>query len=92
MKKININEVSKVADAKIIDVREVVEYQQGSIPGAVNIPLTGLVFNAKKFLNKDEQYYILCQGGGRSMQACLVLSAKGYDVTNLEGGYAAYQK
>ncbi len=90
MKSMHINEVKKIKDAKIIDVREPHEYANGTVKGAKNIPMTGLMMNPNEFLEKDEPYYIMCQSGGRSHQVCDVLEGHGYDVTNLEGGYNDY--
>ena len=90
MENLNIEEVVKIKSANIIDVRETAEFEGGSIPNAINIPMTGLMMNDTQFLKKDEKYYIMCQAGGRSMQVCQVLELKGYDIVNLIGGYGAY--
>ncbi len=92
MKSIDINEVLNIEGANIIDVREVFEYSNGSLPGAKNIPMTGLILNAQNFLKKEEKYYIMCQAGARSLQVCDSLISHGYDVVNLSGGYSAYRK
>ena len=39
-----------------------------------------------KELTSDQEYYIICQGGGRSASACQFLKAQGLAVTNVEGG------
>ncbi len=91
MESININDVKDVKGAKIIDVRETYEFEGGTIKGAINIPMTGLMMNADNFLDKKEKYYIMCQGGGRSMQVCSVLESQGYYVVNLTGGYSSYK-
>ncbi len=92
MKNMNINEVLEVKGANIIDVREPQEYAMGSLPGAKNIPMMGLMMNAGEFLDKNEKYYIMCQAGGRSMQVCTNLQSQGYDVVNLTGGYSAFEE
>lgn len=92
MKSININEIKKMGDINLIDVRETFEYENGSVKGAKNIPMTGLVMNSNNFLNKDEKYYIMCQAGSRSLQVCHELENQGYDVVNLEGGYGMYEE
>jgi len=38
----------------------------------------------------DREILVHCKMGGRSATACKVLAAAGYDVTNLEGGIAAW--
>ena len=46
--------------------------------------------NSEKYLNKDKEYYIVCQSGGRSTTACNKLINKGYDVVNVAGGVGTY--
>lgn len=72
-------------ELNLIDVREVHEYQAGHAPGARNIPLSTLEQGYKE-LTSDQEYYIICQGGGRSASACQFLNAQGLAVTNVEGG------
>ncbi len=91
MESININDIKDINGAKIIDVRETYEFEGGTVEGAINIPMTGLMLNADNFLDKNEKYYIMCQAGGRSMQVCSVLESQGYDVVNLDGGYSSYK-
>lgn len=91
VKNITMEEVLKLDGINIIDVREVEEFKGGSIPGAKNIPMTGLIMNPNTFLDKEQTYYILCQVGGRSMQTCISLEDKGYKVINIEGGYLSYK-
>ena len=69
----------------LIDVREAHEFQVGHAPGATNIPLSTLEQGYKE-LKSDQEYYIICQGGGRSATACQFLRAQGLAVTNVEGG------
>ena len=41
-------------------------------------------------LKKEDEYYVHCAGGYRSVIACSILKAKGYyNVINIEGGYTA---
>ena len=69
----------------IIDVREIHEYAAGHIPSAENFPLSTLGADFSK-LDKDQNYYVICQAGGRSAKAYDFLDAKGFDVINIEGG------
>ena len=73
-------------NVNVIDVREVLEYKIGGhIPGAKNLPLSKIQKRHTE-LSKDENYYIVCQSGGRSAQATEFLSQSGYNVTNVQGG------
>lgn len=75
----------------IIDVRTPMEYNLGTIEGAVNIPVDELR-NRLDEIPKDKDLYILCQVGLRGYVACRILMQKGYkSVKNLSGGYKTYQ-
>lgn len=76
-------------DFHLVDVREVDEYAAGHVPGAVNLPLSELASRYTE-LDVGTAYHIICQMGGRSAQACAFLDSKGYDVTNISGGIAAW--
>ncbi|MGB7962351.1 MAG: rhodanese-like domain-containing protein, partial [Propionicimonas sp.] len=52
----------------LVDVREVHEYRAGHVPGAVNIPLSLLPLRVSE-LPASKPLYVICQSGGRSMQA-----------------------
>ena len=69
----------------LVDVREVVEYRAGHVPGAVNIPL-GLIPVRLHELPADVELHILCQSGNRSMQACMWLANQGRRSVNVHGG------
>ena len=73
----------------IIDVREIDEYEAGHVPNAKNLPLSTL---GETFvtLEKEQEYYIICQSGGRSARAAEFLSQQGYDVTNVMGGTSSW--
>ena len=73
----------------LIDVREPDEYQSGHVPGAVSIPLGVVPLRAHE-LPRNSPVYLICQGGGRSMQAAEVLDKAGYDVHSVAGGTNAW--
>jgi E3 ubiquitin-protein ligase RNF13 len=91
----------QAAGATYLDVRSVPEFQQGHPDGAFNIPLLHLdpqtrqmrpnpefVSVVKANFAADAKLVIGCQMGGRSQQACEVLSSAGFqDVANVLGGY-----
>ena len=68
--------------AFLVDVRGPGEFAQGSVLGAVNIPLDTLASQMFKF--KDKQNIIVfCRSGNRSAQARLILQQNGIkDVLN----------
>jgi sulfur-carrier protein adenylyltransferase/sulfurtransferase len=80
-------------DLTIIDVREPQEFQNGSIPGSVNIPRGLLELDIDTVLSNPEQPVLLyCGGGSRSALAGHTLKIMGYNnVHSLIGGYRAWQ-
>lgn len=75
---------------QIIDVREPIEYEMGTIERAKNIPL-GTLRNRLADLDKDEPVAIFCQVGQRGYNAARILQNNGFDVVNLDGGYKHYK-
>jgi len=76
-------------NAQIIDVRSAEEFEEKHWPGALQIN----VENPQKFmdhidkLDKDKNYYLYCNSGKRSNQACLVMEYNGFkNLFNLEDG------
>lgn len=74
---------------RLIDVREPDEYAQGHVPGAVHVPL-GTVPEHLDAFRGDGTTYVICKGGGRSMQACEFVAQHGIDAVNVAGGTMAW--
>ncbi len=75
--------------AQLVDVREAHEWEQGSLPGAIHIPLGDLADRVGD-LDRSRPVALLCRSGGRSGRAAEILVASGFDdVTNLTGGLMA---
>jgi rhodanese-related sulfurtransferase len=76
-------------NAVILDVRTQDEFNEGLIPGAINIDIyqgQGFI-NAVEELDKSKNYYVYCRSGGRSGQACSIMSQLGFEnAYNLLGG------
>ncbi len=64
--------------ALVIDVRQPNEYEEGHIPGAVNIPLRELGANVDK-IPTDRQVFVYCKSGYRAGLAVSSLRMMGYD-------------
>ncbi len=73
----------------LLDVRTKFEYANGTIQGAVNIPLDSLRDRLGE-LDKAKRIYVFCQVGLRGYIACRILSQNGFDCLNLSGGYRLY--
>jgi rhodanese-related sulfurtransferase len=68
----------EASGALVIDVRETGEYEEGHVPGAVNIPLRTLAANVDK-IPTDTQVYVYCKSGFRAAQGLASLGMLGYD-------------
>ena len=73
-------------DYLLVDVREVVEFVDGRLPGSINMPLSEFQFRMSE-LPDDRPLIIVCARGNRSAMAGDFLVANGYDeVYNLVDG------
>jgi rhodanese-related sulfurtransferase len=68
----------EASGALVIDVRTTGEYEEGHVPGAVNIPLRILGANLDK-IPTNRQVYVYCKSGFRAGQALSSLGMLGYD-------------
>ncbi|WP_109833164.1 MBL fold metallo-hydrolase [Reichenbachiella versicolor] len=62
----------------VLDVRKPGEYQSEHVQGAITLPLDYINENMHE-LNRDEQYYVHCAGGYRSVIASSILKSRGFD-------------
>jgi phage shock protein E len=69
--------------AFLVDVREKMEFAEGSVKGAVNIPLGTITSQIEKFKNKNN-IIVFCRSGMRSGKAKSILEANG--ITNVYNG------
>ncbi len=75
---------------KVLDVREPDEYQIARIAGVPLFPLSAL---AQQFtdLDPNQQYYLHCKGGVRSLKAVKFLKEQGFKyVKSVKGGISAW--
>ena len=70
----------------LLDVRTQSEFEAGSIPNAINIPLDSIRERINE-LDKNQQIYIYCLGGQRGYLAQQILEQNGFNTLNLSGGY-----
>ena len=87
VKKIEIEQLKKLYNPSILDVRESYEYDNGNIPGSINIPLDDLLDDYDKHLKMNQKYYIYCETNLRSSRVCEQLTDLGYNVYQIDGGY-----
>lgn len=73
-------------DHFLLDVREIIEYVEGRIPGAVNIPMSELELRVNE-VPKDQPVVVVCAHGQRSIMCAEYLAELGYkDLYNLADG------
>jgi DMSO/TMAO reductase YedYZ molybdopterin-dependent catalytic subunit/rhodanese-related sulfurtransferase/glyoxylase-like metal-dependent hydrolase (beta-lactamase superfamily II) len=78
-------------DLQLVDVRAAAETANGTLPGAVEIPLA-VFADSLDALDRGRPVVVYCAGGYRSQVAASVLSAAGFrDVSDLLGGAAAWE-
>lgn len=84
---ITTEEVKEILDNKnenyvLIDVREDYEFNEGHIPGAVNIPLGNI---DSITYSTSRTIIVYCRSGNRSNQAAIKLKNMGYNVKDMGG-------
>ncbi len=71
---------------RLLDVRDDWEYARGHVPGAEHLPLHHLQRRAPE-LERDARYAVICESGGRSLDATDHLLRIGFaDVVSVRGG------
>ncbi|HQE33622.1 MAG TPA: rhodanese-like domain-containing protein [Flavobacterium alvei] len=89
-----IVEEAKEENEKVIifDVRKDYEYEKEHIEDVSSTPLDNINDHLAEF-PKEEEFYLHCAGGYRSMIAASILKARGYhNLINVAGGYSAIKK
>ena len=77
-------------ELQILDVREPFEVEAGRIEGAVHIPLNDLMAGNTEGLDPSRPVVAYCKTANRSEVARLMLRAKGFDASTMEGGSEAW--
>ena len=79
--------------ALLVDVRTPAEFADGSVSGAVNVPLSDLPDAMTNHCRDKSRVLLLhCQSGGRSGMAAMKLRAAGYTRVFNVGSLGAAQK
>ena len=76
----------------VVDVREPVQYAEGHVAGAQNLPLAELDLTAIANFEENQNIYIHCGGGQKSMLAASLVKREGiHNIRVVEGGFKAIQ-
>lgn len=78
------------AGAQVIDVRSPGEFDAGSIPGALNVPVDEL--RARQGELPKAPLVVHCAVGQRGNTAARILAQLGFTVHNLDGGFLTWQR
>ena len=90
----SFNKAIEAENINLIDVRTKEEFDEGSIPNAMNIDFKKDDFMSQfESFNKQEEIYLFCRSGGRSASAAKKLKDAGFvKIYDLEGGYLEWSK
>ena len=86
----DVEAISADGNAILLDVQTAGEFAEAHLKGAVNIPVDELRSRMGE-LDKTKKIYVNCYSGLRSYIACRMLSAEGFDCSNLSGGIRFYK-
>jgi rhodanese-related sulfurtransferase len=97
VKQIDIEQFDKLRREKnnvVLDVRTAREFDQGHVPGAVNIDISDPQFKKKvEALDKSKTYLVHCAKGVRSARATKMMSPLGFgEVLDYHGGFDEWNK
>ena len=72
----------------LLDVRTPEEFDEGHIPGAINIPVQVLAARcAELSARRGESWIVCCRSGARAAQACRMLADAGFEQISLLRGH-----
>ena len=74
----------------IIDIREGYLYNIKHIVDSKNIPYQYLLINPSDYLNKNDEYYLICEYGLKSAMVSNILNKNGYKTHSISGGIKDY--
>jgi rhodanese-related sulfurtransferase len=84
--------LAKGDDLLLVDIRTPAEMAQGTIPGAMQMPMHLIPLRLGE-LPKDKDVVLYCRSGARSYQACAYLVQQGVGrALNLRGGIIAWAR
>ena len=83
-------DIKKLSNINLIDIRNHYSYNLGTILNARNIFSDELLYHTDKYLKKEETYYLFCESGTRSYKLSRLLNSLGYNTYSIDGGYNKY--
>ncbi len=80
----DLQEALNMKEATLVDVRSVEEFEDGTVQGAVNIPLHTIPVRVEEIKALHRPIIVFCRSGARSYQATTWLKQNGVEV--IDGG------
>ena len=78
-------------EVQLVDVRTAEEFAEGHIPGAVNMDVNGVEFDAQiATLDTERSVALYCRSGRRSKVAAEKVAKAGFEVVELDGGILSW--
>lgn len=88
----DVEHMLKTESAVILDVRRKSEFDSEHVVDAMNIPVRELSERLSE-VPRNKKLVVHCAGGYRSMMACSILKARGYEnIIDVRGGFNAIKK
>lgn len=75
----------------VVDVRDADDFAKGHVPGALSLPHER--WDSLEGMSRDKTHVFYCytQTCHLAAQACVKFASRGYPVTEMEGGFAAWK-
>ncbi|MBR3627779.1 MAG: rhodanese-like domain-containing protein [Elusimicrobia bacterium] len=88
VKEISAQDFVKLDKSKItiVDMREEKEYIGNSFEKSINLPISKFWVGVDN-IPKDKPVYVFCESGYFSEEMVILLEERGYDATNILGGW-----
>jgi rhodanese-related sulfurtransferase len=88
VKEISAQDFVELDKSKIttVDMRKESEYNNKNIEGSINIPVSKFWVGVDN-IPKDKPVYVFCNSGYFSEEMVILLEERGYDATNVLGGW-----
>lgn len=75
----------------LVDVRTVEEFEEGHVPGSMNVPVGQIEDIVDRIPDKDSTLLLYCRSGNRTVTASRTLLKLGYKVIFDLGGISDYE-
>lgn len=90
MNTISIDDVMRIENPIIVDIRDNYSYNISHVKNAINIPYYNLLNNFSHYLDKNKVYYLYCGEGKQSFEISNRLNSFGYKTMSISGGFISF--